>query len=96
MSDAIRDPNNRNAPKQRLYSLETRIGDMYDAMKASGLKKFGDKFHLGLTKFRELRPFYDSFMNIAGFGNLFACYRERRALRRVAIAGHRAGRVAQG
>ena len=58
MSDAIRDPNNRNAPKQRLYSLETRIGDMYDAMKASGLKKFGDKFHLGLTKFRELRPFY--------------------------------------
>ena len=27
-------------------------------MKASGLKKFGDKFHLGLTKFRELRPFY--------------------------------------
>ena len=32
MSDAIRDPNNRKAPKQRLYSLETRIGDMYDAM----------------------------------------------------------------
>jgi len=31
MCDAIRDPNNRKAPKQRLYTLETRIGDMYEA-----------------------------------------------------------------
>ena len=58
MSDAIRDPNNRKAEKHRLFTLETRIGDMYEAMKASGKRKFGDKFHLGLTKFRELRPFY--------------------------------------
>ena len=57
MSEAIRDPNNRKAPKCRLYTLEARIGDTYDAMKAAGLQKYPD-FHLGLTKFRELRPFY--------------------------------------
>jgi hypothetical protein len=58
MSDAIRDPNNRKDPKKRLYTLEARIGDMYESMKAAGLRKFGADFHLGMTKFRELRPFY--------------------------------------
>ena len=58
MSDAIRDPNNRKDPKHRLYSLEARIGDAYESMKAAGLRRFGPDFHLGMTKFRELRPFY--------------------------------------
>lgn len=58
MSAAIRNPNDRKAPKERLFSLEGRIGDMYESMKATGIARFGDKFHVGMTKFRELRPFY--------------------------------------
>ena len=58
MSAAIRDPKDRKAPKQRLFTLEARIGDMYEAMKAAGKERFGADFHFGLTKFRELRPFF--------------------------------------
>ena len=98
MTDEIRDPDDRKAPKQRIVYLESRIEDMYDAMLKAGktrcvasaaqgvqgaccagrapllphphLKaataiayhrhprhRFSD-FHLGRTKFRELRPFY--------------------------------------
>ena len=57
MSDAIRNPNDRKAPKERLFSLEGRIGDMYEAMKTAGTQHFGSEFHFGMTKFRELRPF---------------------------------------
>ena len=57
MSDEIRDPNDRKAPKQRVVYLESRIGDMYLAMKRAGEQRF-EAFKLGETKFRELRPFY--------------------------------------
>ena len=59
MSDEIRDPDNRKEPKQRIVYLESRIGEMYNAMVKAGKERFGaNTFHLGLTKFRELRPFY--------------------------------------
>jgi hypothetical protein len=57
MTDEIRDPDDRKAPKQRIVYLEARIQDMYDAMLKAGKAKF-EGFHLGQTKFRELRPFY--------------------------------------
>jgi hypothetical protein len=39
MSSAIRNPDDRKAPKERLCSLEGRIGDMYESMKAAGIAK---------------------------------------------------------
>lgn len=57
--DEMRDPNNRKSKETtRVVWLEARIGDMYEAMKKAGVAKFGQTFHMGMTMFTDLRPFY--------------------------------------
>ena len=57
-SAEIRNPQDRKAPKKRICYLEKGIGEMHTLMREAGLTKYGDKFSVGLTRLREMRPFY--------------------------------------
>lgn len=57
--DTIRNPSDRSDKCQyRKHYLQMTLGDGHEHMLAAGKASFGDSFHLSMTMFSDLRPFY--------------------------------------
>lgn len=57
--DTIRNPKDRSDKEEyRKHYLQKGIGDAHEEMHTAGKATFGDSFHLSLSYFSDLRPFY--------------------------------------